>query len=424
MSWQWRRSPSLSRRAALRAGAGGVAGGLLLARRGGVAAQGTPVAPAGATPVANLGEPLWRIAAANGIVFGTSAATWQLSDEEYAAVVEREAALVFTEDDLLWYQVRTGPEADLNFAPGDEIVGWAEQRSKLVLGAHLLWDEGFGEGWNSGEEWNFDLLRDLPADEQRVLLFETMEATLEHFKGRMAGWIVVNEIIDAHSDSGLRTEDYLWFQNLGEDAEAEGFALSAEAFRLARTIDPGATLILNEFGFETDSEWDAAADRRANALKVIDRLLAEGAPIDAFGVQAHLDAADFAARFDAPAYQEFLAAIADRGLAILITEMDALDDGLPADPAARDAAVADAYRLYLDTALAEPALGAVITFGLTDRYTWLQEDYPRDDGEPRRPLAFDEELLPKAAYDAIAAALAAAPARPCLWTPAGAACPA
>ena len=53
----------------------------------------------------------------------------------------------------------------------------------------------------------------------------------------------------------------------------------------------------------------------------------------------------------------------------------------------------------------------VITFGLSDRYTWLQEDFPRRDGAPRRPLPFDENLQPKPAYTAILNAFNAAPTR-------------
>jgi endo-1,4-beta-xylanase len=56
-----------------------------------------------------------------------------------------------------------------------------------------------------------------------------------------------------------------------------------------------------------------------------------------------------------------------------------------------------------------------VTFGLSDRYTWLQEDYPREDGAPRRPLPYDDQLRPKPAYQALSAALDHAVARRPTW---------
>jgi endo-1,4-beta-xylanase len=69
------------------------------------------------------------------------------------------------------------------------------------------------------------------------------------------------------------------------------------------------------------------------------------------------------------------------------------------------------YRRYLDVTLEEPAVKAVVSFGLSDRYTWLQEDYPRDDGADRRPLAFGQALRAKPAYRAILHKLHQAPDR-------------
>jgi endo-1,4-beta-xylanase len=146
-------------------------------------------------------------------------------------------------------------------------------------------------------------------------------------------------------------------------------------------------------------------------------LLDADVPVQALGVQAHLVADGFLDNFDTDAYLTFLADVASRGLKILVTEMDVLDDGLPAENEPRDQAIADVYKLYLDTALQEPAVAAVITFGFTDRYTWLQEDYPREDGAPRRPLLFDDALQPKPSYDAVQTALGSAPSREPLWTP-------
>jgi endo-1,4-beta-xylanase len=367
--------------------------------RSAVAQSATPVA--GATPVATFDRvPLWLPAAERGIIYGTSLATWQL-DDDYPALVNHEAAILFTEDDLLWYKLRPTPDAELDFQYGDQFVELAESQQQLVFGAHLVWDEGFGEGWTEDDLWGMD------EQTARSVLFDTLEAVVDRYRGRVAGWVVVNEVIDAHEGDGIR-RDYPWYETIGP-------SFIAEAFERAHAIDPDATLVLNEFGFETDDEFDAAADKQRNALLVLDGLLDAGVPVHAFGVQAHLEAADFAEKFDADGYAAFLAELAARGVSVLITELDVLDDGLPADIGERDEAVAEVYKRYLDAALAEPAVASVMTFGLTDRYTWLQEDYPREDGEARRPLPFDEELQPKPAYDALTGALETAPARPGLW---------
>jgi len=400
-----RKDHRLTRRTAMRSMAGVASLGVLGPAGSAHAQEASPVAGAtpgaGATPVVSYDRtPLWRPAAENGIVYGTSLATWQL-DDTYPALVNHEAAILFTEDDLLWYKLRPTPDAELDFTFGDQFFALAESQNQLVFGAHLVWDEGFGEGWTEDDLWGLDEAT------ARALLFDTVEATVDRYRGRVAGWIVVNEVIDAHEADGLR-RDYPWYETIGP-------SFIAEAFERAHEIDPDALLVLNEFGFETDDEFDAAADKQRNALLVIDNLLEAGVPVQAFGVQAHLEAAHFAERFDAAGYQAFLAELAARGLVVLITEMDVLDDGLPADIEARDQAVAEVYARYLDVALQEPAVGSLMTFGLTDRYTWLQEDYPREDGAARRPLPFDEELRPKPAYDALYAALEAAPARAGIW---------
>src|SRR3954452_10206269 len=100
-------------------------------------AVAVPVLPAAAQAVPEAGRtPLWQQAARKGIVFGSSIASWQL-DETYPALFAREAGLLFTEDDLLWYQLKPTPTAPVNFAPGDQIVAFAEANRQLTIGAHL-----------------------------------------------------------------------------------------------------------------------------------------------------------------------------------------------------------------------------------------------------------------------------------------------
>ena len=344
--------------------------------------------------------PLWETALDRGIVYGSSAATWQLADPSYRRLYERESAVLFTEDDLLWWRLRPTPTSGLDFSYGDRIIGFAEREGMLVLGAHLVWDEGFGEGWTDEDLWG------LNERQARELLFGTAEREVRRYRGRVDAWIVANEVLEG---SGLRV-DVPWYLTIGP-------SYVPEAFRVAHEADPNAMLLLNDFGYETDDSLSLAADKRAATLELLDELRGDDVPVHALGIQAHLQAAELADSFDAEGYRRFLGEVADRGLKILITEMDVLDDDLPADVEARDLAVADTIRRYLDVALDEPAVGSLVTFGLSDRYTWLEEDYPREDGAPRRPLPFDEDLRPKPAFAALQGSLEAAPRREPLWVP-------
>jgi endo-1,4-beta-xylanase len=349
-----------------------------------------------------VGDPLWQQAYSKGIVYGSSTATWQVEpDPDYSALFRREAGLLFTEDDLLWYQLKPTPGAPLNFSTGNRIIGYAEGNGQHVFAAHLVWDEGFGEGWTDDDLWG------MTEQQARDTLFPTIEAEVSRYRGRIKAWVAANEVTD---EGGIRT-NVPWYETIGPE-------YIAEVFHLAHAQDPGAMLVINEFGFE---QGTTAAARRAGFLQVIDMLLAQGVPVHAAGIQAHLTYRGFARQFNETAYRAFLMELAARGLTIMITEMDVLDDGLRRDIASRDAGVAEVYARYLDVALDEPAVKVSVTFGLSDRYTWLQEDFPREDGAPRRPLPFDEDMRPKPAFRAITRSLREAPPRCQLWEDAAAA---
>ena len=370
---------------------GGMAMGALLA--GGVPAAARTRAGAAAAAV---GNPLWQQAYSKGIVYGSSTATWQFEpDPAYSALFQREAGMMLTEDDLLWYRLKPTPSSALDFSFGDRIIGFAESGSKHVLGAHLVWDEGFGDGWTDDDLW-------LMTEQQaRDTLYPTVQAEVSRYAGRVKAWIAANEVTD---EGGICT-NVPWYATIGPE-------YIAETFQVAHQADPRAMLVINDFGFE---QGTTAAARRAGFLQVIDMLLGQGVPVHAAGIQAHLTYRNFAREFDPNAYRAFLAALAARGLTIMITEMDVLDDGLKKDIPSRDAGVADVYARYLAVALDEPAVKVFLTFGLSDRYTWLQEDMPRGDRAPRRPLPFDANLQPKPAYNAIVQAFANAPSRTPLW---------
>src|SRR3954454_21730479 len=353
----------------------------------------TRVAPAWAAPTGAI----YQQAAAKGILYGSSTATWQVQpDPAYTALFQREAGMLFTEDDLLWYRLKPSRTAPLDFTYGDQIRSFAAGDGQSVFGAHLVWDEGLGDGWAPDE------LYSLGQQEARDILFGTIQQEVAHYRGQMKIWVVANEVTDGRRKdaNGFWTVEP-WYQTIGP-------TYVEEAFNLAHQQDPNALLVINDFGFETGSD---AAARRTSMLKAIDYLKSRNVPVHALGIQAHLDATNFARNFDTAAYRTFLSNVAARGLKVFITEMDVKADGRKADIPSRDAGVADVSSRCLAVALAEPAVKVVINFGLSDRYTWLQEDYPRRDGAARRPLPFDDQLQPKPAYNAIRQAFANAPAR-------------
>jgi endo-1,4-beta-xylanase len=126
-------------------------------------------------------------------------------------------------------------------------------------------------------------------------------------------------------------------------------------------------------------------------------------------LQAHLDAAE--TRLDQRVLSRFIADIAAMGLKVVVTELDIRDDRLPADIAVRDRAVADHARAWLDAVLPNPAVLGVLTWGLSDRRSWLNQKFPRKDGLKQRPLPLDADLRRTPLWYAIAAALDSVPPR-------------
>jgi endo-1,4-beta-xylanase len=234
-----REAPVLSRRSLL-IGAGGLAAAGVV---------GTALPAAGGSAAGGGRTPLWKLGRRRGIAYGTSAATWQLDDEEYARLVAREAGILFTEDDLLWYRLKPTPESELDFSYGDRIVAFAERHGMAVFGAHLVWDEGFGEGWTEDDLWG------LERAEARRLLFGTERAVVRHYRGRVDAWSVANEVTSPEGVRGIRT-DVPWYETIGP-------SYIPESFFIAHELDPRALLVLNEFGFETVNEFgDQPGPRR------------------------------------------------------------------------------------------------------------------------------------------------------------------
>jgi endo-1,4-beta-xylanase len=301
----------------------------------------------------------------------------------YTALFQQQCALCASD---IWAPTFNPGPGVFNFQNSEGAnIDFASADGLPLTGAHLLW-------YYHLPPWFEGLTGRQAATQAMVDYVHTVAA---HYKGKTYSWNVVNEALEPRDGQPFGMRRCWPLKMIGP----EYFDL---AFRTARVADPDALLIYNDSGFELDTAEQER--RRSSLLTLIDELQRQKTPVDGVGLQSHLKLTEFG-HFHEKRYRGFLGEIAVRGLKILITELDVLDIGAPSDIAQRDKAVAEVYRRFLTTALDEPAVKAVVTWGLCDRYTWLnpQSDpsFARPDGLPTRPLPFDDDLRPTPVYYAM-----------------------
>jgi endo-1,4-beta-xylanase len=357
------------------------------------AAAGALCRPAFAAPDA-LPTPVLRdIAAERGLLYGSYLDYWDFhSQPDYEALAARECGLMVSAR-MDWDHLAPTPDKQ-NYTEVDTDYDWARGHNMAFRGHALVWGE-------RAPKW----FADLPRRATAVMLEKHVTETCRHFAGRIQSWDVVNEAILVGSGRPDNLRPQVFLDTIGPE-------YLDLAFRAAREADSTARLVYNDFGIEFSAP-DQLEKRRV-LLGLIDGFKKRGTPIDAVGLQSHLSIADMA-RWDEKGFSAFLDELAARGLEVMLTELDCIDKGAPSDSAQRDAAIAGAYKRYLDVALASRTVTTVINWGLSDRSSWVVSGgdplAKRDDGQRPRPLLFDTDLKPKPAYFAIAEALRSAPKR-------------
>ena len=323
--------------------------------------------------------------AARGILVGCAVKVRLLRDTpEYAALVREHAGILVEENAMKFARLRPSPTTYF-FDDADYLVQFAEANKMKVRGHNFVWCRELPQWFESYVT---------KANAEQVLV-EHIEHVAGRYAGKIHSWDVVNEAI--HLEDGLPDgmRDFPWQKLLPGYLDI--------AYRTARRVDPKALLVYNDYGIEGEDE--GSKKKRIAVMQLLKGMQKRGVPLDGVGIQSHLSAGP--KHVYGAGLQAFIAEAHQMGLKILLTEMDVNDRDLPADIPARDAGVADTYGRYLQTALNHSPLEAVLTWGITDRYTWLNSDQSRSDKLPERCLPFDADLQPTLAFAAMVQALRA-----------------
>jgi endo-1,4-beta-xylanase len=343
------------------------AGGIGLYRLGLLAPAGAPVAP---QPGPAAPATLRASAAARNFLIGAAIAAPQLREDAiYSQKISQEFNIVVPENAMKFGPLRPS-RAEFKFDDADSIVEFAFNNGMKVRGQPLIWDGQLARWLMDGK---------FSAVEVSAILKDHIQTLVTRYRGRVYSWDVTNDALD-----GLgRVRGTIWSKALGED-------YLQQVFLWAREADPAVKLFLNN---NDNFLLLETADAFYNAVK---NLKARGIPIDGIGLHSHWEV-DKAPKMSAVAAN--MKQFAALGLEIHVTELD-LRMSLPPTEQnlQRQAAV---YREYLTACLSIPNCKAFLTWGFTDKYSWIPRFFPGFGSA----LPFDTDYKPKPAYAAMLDAL-------------------
>lgn len=306
-----------------------------------------------------------------GRVYGAAVSQEALEDRSFRNLLVHQAGSLTPENGLKW-EVVEPRRGHYDFRQGDALLQLARLHGLEMRGHTLVWER-------QESAW----LQTVSSADLAPILKAHIQTLVGRYRGQLRSWDVINEPL-ADDGSGLR--HHRWWRALGPD-------YIALALKWAHQSDPGARLLINEYGLE--AQTPAAAAKRRAMLALLRDLRRRHVPLHGLGLQAHLQGGPAGERYDG--LNDFLKQVQALGLEIQITELDVDDRQLPGDPALRDRMVAAVYDRFLGAVLGNAAVRQVTTWGLSDRYTWLNSQAPRTDGLEQRPLPFDAALRPKPA---------------------------
>lgn len=279
----------------------------------------------------------------------------------YSQTVNNEYNIITPENDMKWGTIHPS-QSTFNFSPGDIVASFAQKNGMHVRGHNLLWGQ-YNPGWLTNGQFT--------AAQLQSILENHITTVMTHYRTQFPGivttWDVVNEIINAGPG--------VWAPLGGSgDQVTQAFNISSIALRAARAADPSAKLCINEYSMERSG---------ASTLtyQLVSRLKSAGVPLDCVGFQGHLAGSSVTQ----DQWLASLTAFNKLGVEVQITEFDVYN------------APAGQYTNAINACLALPQCSAFLTWGFTDKYTWL--------GTSAHPLPFNESYQKKPAYTALDAAL-------------------
>jgi endo-1,4-beta-xylanase len=280
--------------------------------------------------------------------------------------------------EMKWPTLRPDPHT-FAFEKADGLLDFAQQNGMTMRGHNLVW-------YADLPDWTKQI-KDAASAERA--LRDHVATVVSYYRGKLTSWDVVNEPVPDFPKKPTEIRESLWLNLLGPN-------YMRMAFRTAADADPNVQLVLNDYDIESVGPRFAA--RRAALRNIVSDLLDTGTPLHAIGLQSHLHGE---LEIDTDGLAKAVAEYRSWGLDVIVTEVDVDDKRLPAPEAERDAIVAKKVEQVFSAITSAAPLRSILSWGIADQYSWINQMFPRPDHLPNRPLPLDRNFQSKPFMDVI-----------------------
>jgi endo-1,4-beta-xylanase len=332
----------------------------------------------------------------------------QLSSAAFATTVGKQYAISY------WVKaasaggpirLSTGPGATNAQYQGDQVIGTAWQQVTWTITANIasttiLFDMAqvantyFLDDVSVRELGGSTVTPQVAAKVDRAL-GSFITGMVNHYKGKVKAWDVVNELFAENGNIRNNTNTptsasdvFVWSEYLGRD-----YAL--KAFNYAKAADPSALLFINDYNLELNN---AKLD---SLIAFVAELTTKGAKVDGIGTQMHMIWNASTANID-----NMMRKLAATGLLIRISELDVRMNPLSTagytlttEEATKEANLYKYIVKSYMTNIPKAQQHGITVWGLSDNTSWYYnngKDFP---------LLYNSDYSKKAAYNAVLDAL-------------------
>lgn len=263
----------------------------------------------------------------------SSAALIPSTDDWYKAVMLKYCNYGVCGNQFKWSGIQP-TFSNLNYAPFENTLNWYKKSGWDMRAHTILWGGNNSTDYHCIPQWVMNLSSNPKAMYDTCLMRVKREVT--RYKGLVKEYDVINEPTHAN---------YL--------QKIVGDSINWNCFKVAHAADPNARLFVNDYNI---IEWQ---DQTNNFVTLVQKMLANGAPVTGIGAQCHIgssvDLTNFKTRFDQ---------LGQFGLPIKITEFDMGAKSLTQLQYAQE--ISKMMRL----AFSHPSIEGFIFWGLTEP-TWV-----------------------------------------------------